>query len=346
MEETDRILEHSHVSSIIRGVCHSSCNLILQERRTIIPVFAHNSRNYDHNLLLGELTSDLAEEMGECSFLPKSSNKVRTMSFGVYKFQDSFEHLSASLQKLVTILPDDHDFPFLKQAGFIETENQSKLLRGKMPFPYEYLSGFHRLESKARPTKNDFFDTLNQTSISAEDYAKFCEIWDTFEIRTFKEMVSLYVKTDVYLLAEVLWKYSRFMYDHFHLAALKYISISGLGFDSALRWTGVELDAISDPSMYEFFTKSLTGGLACVNVKRVLCDKLPDPELLSPPPPPPPTSDPMRKPTYACFLDLVSPIKKNAKIIALCKQKRGLFFRTIITVGPCAITTQSKILPG
>lgn len=50
------MVDHSHLSGRINGVCHSQCNLMYQESQ-IIPVIIHNSNAYDTRHIIRKLSS-------------------------------------------------------------------------------------------------------------------------------------------------------------------------------------------------------------------------------------------------------------------------------------------------
>jgi len=53
------------------------------------------------------------------------------------------------------------------------------------------------------PSKDAFYSRLKGEGITGEDYKHAREVWDEFEMKTFRKYQELYNRTDVLLLADV-----------------------------------------------------------------------------------------------------------------------------------------------
>lgn len=76
-----------------------------------------------------------------------------------------------------------------------------------------------------------------------------------------------YVLTDVLLLADVFERFRDMTLDYYKLDACHYFTSPGLAWDAALKMTGVTLDLITDPLMYNFFELGLRGGVSMISKK-------------------------------------------------------------------------------
>ena len=74
--------------------------------------------------------------------------------------------------------------------------------------------------------------------------------------------MELYVKQDVLILADCVNHYRKMVRDSFNLEAMAYYSSPGLTLDAALKFSGVSLELIQDPSIYMFIESSVRGGVA------------------------------------------------------------------------------------
>ena len=57
-----KVRGHDHYTGKLRGTAHSMCNLRYSTQKDI-PVFFHNSANYDFNLIIPELAKEFRSEL-------------------------------------------------------------------------------------------------------------------------------------------------------------------------------------------------------------------------------------------------------------------------------------------
>ena len=85
--------------------------------------------------------------------------------------------------------------------------NQINLLKRKGVFPYDYISSLDSLEETSLPSQDKFYNSLNDSQISMEDYDHATQVWNKLSIQTLGEYSDTYLKTDVLLLADVFEAY-------------------------------------------------------------------------------------------------------------------------------------------
>ena len=102
--------------------------------------------------------------------------KLISISYGQFRFVDSFAFLSTSLNNLVINTPKE-DLMITKEM------NNFELLSRKGVYPYEYMDGFEKFNEIALPSKDKFYNTLSDSHISDEDYthAQKCGVHLTAE---------------------------------------------------------------------------------------------------------------------------------------------------------------------
>jgi len=113
-----------------------------------------------------------------------ANNFEKYISFRIGKhlqFIDSFQFMSDSLDSLSSNLPKDK---------FIYTDKESEgskenleLLKKKGVYPYSYMDSFARFDERELPSQKEFYNTLNNTNISIEEYQHAQEVWNAFKIQ-------------------------------------------------------------------------------------------------------------------------------------------------------------------
>ena len=70
-----------------------------------------------------------------------------------------------------------------------------------------------------------------------------------------------YLLTDILLLADVFENFRKMALETYDLDPVHYYSLPGLSWDAMLKYTGVELELITDPDMHLMVEKSMCGGI-------------------------------------------------------------------------------------
>ena len=115
-----KVRDHDHYTGKCRGAAHLICNL-RYSTQIDIPVFFHNSTNYDFNLIINELAKEFRSEM-RC--IPLNTNKYMSFSIPIkkeikeqkeqrkkvitynLKFIDTAKHMNSALSTLVNNLSE------------------------------------------------------------------------------------------------------------------------------------------------------------------------------------------------------------------------------------------------
>ena len=80
-----------------------------------------------------------------------------------------------------------------------------------------------------------------------------------------KDYHDLYLKCDVFLLADVFQKFRNNSLKNYGLCPSHYLSAPALSWDAMLNMTKVELELITDSHMYIFFEKGMKGGVSHIS---------------------------------------------------------------------------------
>jgi hypothetical protein len=272
-EDELKVFDHDHITGKYRGPAHVVCNINYQVKKEL-PIFVHNLKGFDANLILKQLSAD---EFKQCQLIPQTTQKFLSFSLynstdkytgGKIKFLDSFNFMSSALSTLVNNLaksgPDE--FKVTRQAFFkkypnLVNENNFELLLRKSIFPYEYITNFDVFNDAKLPSKNHFYSSLTFDTVSNDDYNYAQKVWKEFDCKTLGDYHDIYLELDVCLLADVFTKFRKTIYENYQLEAAHFYSVPGLSFSACLKTTKVELELLTDPEMVLLFESGLRGGV-------------------------------------------------------------------------------------
>ncbi|KAK3932353.1 hypothetical protein KUF71_012426, partial [Frankliniella fusca] len=254
-----RCAHHSHVTGEFLGLMCRSCNLRLQLVRDM-PILFHGGGNYDF-LLITRALEKVVEKKDDIKIIAKSSERFTCIQWGRLKFIDSFNLLGESLANFASIL-ENEDFRITK-TFFPESEKFS-LVTAKMPFPYKYFTGMDVLAETSLPPQDAYDDDLSQTPCSSEKYEKAKKIWQTFGLKNLRELVSLYIRTDVCLLSDCVQSFRFKLFEKFGMDLAHFISLPSYSWTACLKTTALEVELLTDGEMYRFFERASFGGFVTV----------------------------------------------------------------------------------
>ena len=143
--------------------------------------------------------------------------------------------MGSSLEALVNNLPKDA-FNNLERYY---TADESRLIKRKGVYPYEYMNTEERFNETKLPPKEAFYSRLSGEGITEEDYKHALNVWDVFKMKTFKDYHELYNETDVLLLADVFENFRNNNLKIYNLDPAHYFTAPGLSWDACLKITGV-----------------------------------------------------------------------------------------------------------
>lgn len=260
-----KVRDHSHITGVFRGAAHNKCNLKYQDAR-FLPVVFHNL-NYDSHFLIEQLASgfqgkidiipinnehyiSFTKEVDDSIVNPENSGKYYNEKMKI-RFIDSFRFLNSSLEKLASYLPRDKLVITTNEWGDLTSEKFDLLCR-KGVYPYDYMDSVVKLSETCLPAKDSFYNQLNDSQISDEDYNHAQRVWETFEIQNMKEYTNLYLKTDILLLADIFENFRISSITLYGLDPAHYHTTPGLSWDAMLKLTRVRLEVLTDIDMLLF----------------------------------------------------------------------------------------------
>ncbi|KAL5249225.1 hypothetical protein ACHWQZ_G018174 [Mnemiopsis leidyi] len=293
-EDNPRVKDHDHYTGEYIGPAHFTCNF---ERRTDkhLPIIFHNFRGYDCHLIVQAL-AEQTDCLYDITIIPNSMEKYVSITTKEFRFIDSLQHLSTSLDKLTRNLVNSGLENFKYTREFIDAEHDGcdekfELLTRKGVYPYSYIDEAAKFDEDL-PPQHCFYNDMADEALSDEDYALVQGIWTTFDLQCLGDLHDLYVTTDVLLLADVLEKYRKMCWDRMGLEALCYVSLPSLTFDACLKLTKTKLEIVKDIDMLQMIELGIRGGISVISHRHA---KANNPEI--------PNFDPSLPESYLLYID-------------------------------------------
>jgi hypothetical protein len=281
----EKVRDHCHASGKYRGAAHSNCNLNFHDKKRAVPCLFHNFAGYDAHLIL----SSLDQYVQQCTTTPKlqlmarTSEKMISIRVNNIRISDSFFYFPNSLGKLCETLSKE-DFR-VSREGFshLPDELLTRFISRKGVFPYDYLT-FDNLSDTKLPSREMFFNKLNNTECSVDDYNHALEMFKLFRCNTLKDYVLLYNRLDVYQLADVLSTFRRSLLAQYGLDLFFYITLPAFGkaimlkemsvCDDMICRTGIALFPLEQSHFHRYFELAIRGGLSLVS-RRIVTANIP-----------------------------------------------------------------------
>ena len=272
-EKLIKVRDHDHLGingdtespnySNFRGAACQRCNLNLQHP-PFIPVYFHNLRNFDLHLLMGGAGKYKDKKL---TCIPNNMEKYISFSLGKLRFLDSYQCMNSSLESLVENLAEDGLTHFKQFRKAFPNDDIAKLLLQKNEYCYDYVDCADKFNETELPPKEAFYNSLTKEPISDIRYKHAQTVWNTFNMTTFGEFHDLYVLTDTLLLCDVFERFRDMTMKNYELDASHFYTSPGLAFQAALKMSGVSLDLITDPNIFNMVEKGNRGGISVISKK-------------------------------------------------------------------------------
>lgn len=270
-EINPKVLDHDHMTGEFIGAAHNTCNMRRIGQR-LIPLAAHNWSGFDSHFIIKGIAKH--GKVRKMTAMAHSTEKLRNLTLGCYRFVDSMDFINSSLRRMVEDLRDSgHNFPLLSDGTDpIDCGSSVKknLLLEKGVFPYEHLTQLTKFEEMTEFPAISAFDSVLTGPISLEAYNHGKSVYEVFELNNMREYLHLYNRLDVLLLAEGLIAFREITLLHFKLDMFQYISLPQFAWECMLKYTGVKIGLISDPDMHLFIERGIRGGLSYADTRHTV----------------------------------------------------------------------------
>jgi hypothetical protein len=258
-----------------------------------VPVVFHNLKGYDGHIIIKSITSRHVRD-DDIYCIPQQGEKFMSVSFNGFQFIDSNAFLQSSLDKLVGLLTEKEDKTkdfsrmihtregvekICRNFGVEFTAERFELIAQKGIYPYEYMDSFERFAEKELPPIKSFDSTLNNESITVEEYAHAQRVFNEFNCSDLGQYHDLYLMLDVVLLSDVFENFRSTTMDDIGLDPARFVSLPSLSKESGLLTHPniVDSDGIERPfevklfdnkevheDMYLFAEKAIRGGVSMI----------------------------------------------------------------------------------
>jgi hypothetical protein len=243
------------------------------ETEFTLPVIAHNMKCYDAHLIIKHFKRKYSMRTlangkivyDDINVIAKTTEKFTTFEFRGIRFIDSYLFLSSSLENLVSILVKSGKDKF---EHTIRHLGDNDLVFAKGVYPYSYMDSSARFKETSLPSKDRFYDILNDQHLSDEDYDRARQTRSFFNVQDLKGYHDHYLLTDVLLLSDVFENFRQSIYSNHQLDCLHFCTLPGLAWSMALKYTGVELQLLTGPDKYLMIENSMRGGISNVSCRR------------------------------------------------------------------------------
>lgn len=246
-----------------RGAACQSCNLNLQHP-PFIPIYFHNLRGFDMHLLMSEAGKYKDKKM---TVIAQNTERYISFSLGKLRFLDSFQCMGSSLEILVKNLAEDGLVNFKQFRKAFPSDEVAKLLLQKNEYCYDYVDCAEKFNETQLPPKEAFYNKLKKEPISDERYQHAVKVWNFFQMKTLGEFHDLYVLTDCLLLCDTFQKFREMTMKNYKLDAAHFYTSPGLAWQAALKMSGITLDLLTNPFLYNMFELGIRGGVSMVSKK-------------------------------------------------------------------------------
>ncbi|GFW42901.1 uncharacterized protein TNCV_734341 [Trichonephila clavipes] len=159
------------------------------------------------------------------------------------------------------------DGSFKKPPVVYRGENAEKtdLMLHKGIYPYEYMDTFQKFNEGCLPSKEAFFSSLTNETVSDDDYAHCQNVWKSFNLKTLGEYHDLYVTSDVILLADVFQNFRHLCLNFYKLDPCHCYTAPGLAWQACLYMSRVKLELFTDLDMHLFVERGIRGGISMIS---------------------------------------------------------------------------------
>jgi len=123
-----------------------------------------------------------------------------------------------------------------------------------------------KYDEEQLPSKDEFYNLLNDEHVDDGEYHYAQEIWKYFNIKNMKEFTMLYNTIDVLLLTDIMENFRETSLKIYKLDPVWYYTTPGFAWDCMLKTTKQKLELLTDVDMLLMFEKAKRGGISqCSN---------------------------------------------------------------------------------
>ena len=108
-------------------------------------------------------------------------------------FKDTYQFMHSSLEQLCANLKKkgSQHFKHLRNTFPNEPADKMELILRKGVYPYDFMRSFARIEQRVLPSRQQFYNHLNQEECPLADYAHARRVWSEFACQNMRDYTEL-----------------------------------------------------------------------------------------------------------------------------------------------------------
>jgi len=254
-----KIRHHCHVTGkYIAPICQV-CNLQLKYWKSKEHFLYHVFSTITVHMIIKHLHSKNAK----ITVIPNNTKKYIGFQIDGIQYLDSFKFLPSSLDNLVQNLHND-GLELFKCTRRTFGDSDPNIFR-KGIYPYEHMADRKVFKETCLPPKEAFYSKLKMSDITDDEYEHAQQMWTRYGCQTMQDYTELYVKLDTVLLADVFEQFRRLAFRQYGLDPADCWTLAGYTWEAVLKFTGMELELITDPNIYLMVESAIRGGISTVS---------------------------------------------------------------------------------
>lgn len=286
-----KVKHHDHISGkYIKTLCNE-CNLNYQYKK-FIPVLIHNLKGYDCHLFINGLVKYGYKEdkLQNIKCIPNNEERYISLSKSIVvdyytdkktkqqkpvyyeiRFLDTFAFMASSIESLSNNLSKGiDDIKTLREnfkytGEYFKNDNEFLEMIKKGVYPYDWMDNYGKMY-ETRILKQKYFNSmLNKSQCDNEDYEQYKKVYKLFNCKNFMEYHNLYLKSDVLLLSDIWYNFTKTCYGIYNLDPAYYYTAPSLSWDAFLRFSKCEIELLTDGDMYLFVEDAIRGGISQIS---------------------------------------------------------------------------------
>lgn len=262
-----------------------TCIISFSKEHKEIHVYFHNAMNYDANFILRYVLQYLPD--WSINVIMKSSNRLQTINFiwvdgktqRRIRIGDTYHFMTMSLDRIVSSIRKDdlatniENFPrffeqFRKWYPGIQDLQIDKVLHKNL-FPYRFFDKPEKLDAsfevfeyifRPLPENLQYFSENVTEEELRENYPKFREICEIFNVKTAWDYHNIYLLCDVMEITDVFLKARESLHNTHKIDVCKYIGMPGASWAAFMKMSSQLMLPMYRNTLYAEFFQSMTRG--------------------------------------------------------------------------------------
>jgi len=236
-----------------------------------LPVVFHNLKCYDAHFVIKHFKNQYTEEDNDSGkpatyqdvkVTPLNTEKYIMFQVENVRFLDSYQFMSTSLDNLVSLLLKSGRQNFKNTTRYLGDDD---LVFTKGVYMYSYMTSREKFDEIQLPPIKAFYDKLKDEPLDSKNYERSQKTWALFGMQTLRDYHDHYLLSDVLLLTDVMENFRKTIMDEHQLNCLHFFTLPSLARASALKFTNVKLDLITDPDIYLMIENNMRGGISTIS---------------------------------------------------------------------------------